>query len=39
MIDVNISDHQNVFVTRKNEVKIKIKTNSTGRSYLYLCQF
>ena len=39
VIDVNISDHQNVLVTRKNEAKLKIETNFTGRSYLYLCQF
>ena len=32
--DVNISDHQAIFVTRKHSSKIKMKTNFIGRSYI-----
>ena len=32
--DVNISDHQAIFITRKNTSKKKTKTKFTGRSYI-----
>ena len=34
VLDVNISDHQPIFVTRKHSSKIKMKTNFEGRSYI-----
>ena len=34
VIDVNISDHQPVSVTRKRQAKTNIQTRFTGRSYV-----
>ena len=35
-LDLNISDHQPIFITRKHKPKIKEKLNFLGRSYLDL---